>query len=72
MARHHGIRVAVLKDGSPSCGSSFVYDGSFSGKRVSDTGVTTAVLEQHGIRVFSEAEIDSADDWLKKIESAIG
>ena len=28
-ARHQGIRVAVLKQGSPSCGSAYVYDGRF-------------------------------------------
>ena len=71
-ARQHGIRAAILKDGSPSCGSSFVYDGSFSGTRASDAGVTAALLAQHGIRVFSENEIETAEEFLRKIESAIG
>jgi uncharacterized protein YbbK (DUF523 family) len=57
----NGCRFALLTDGSPSCGSSFVYDGSFSGRRVPGRGTTTALLEEHGIRVFSEAEIDALD-----------
>jgi uncharacterized protein YbbK (DUF523 family) len=64
-AQRHGCRFALLTDGSPSCGSSFVYDGSFSGRRVAGRGTTTALLEAHGIRVFSEAEIDALDAVLR-------
>jgi uncharacterized protein YbbK (DUF523 family) len=64
-ARAQLIRVAVLKDGSPSCGTSFTYDGTFTGSRTSAPGVTAALLEQHGVRVFSESEIDAADAFLQ-------
>ena len=67
-AQAHGARVAVLKDGSPSCGSGFVYDGSFSGRRRSDAGVTTALLEREGIRVFSEARLEEAAEYLGVLE----
>lgn len=33
-ARLESIRVAVLKEGSPSCGTSFTYDGTFTSRRV--------------------------------------
>jgi uncharacterized protein YbbK (DUF523 family) len=56
-ARAEGCRFALLADGSPSCGSTFIYDGEFSGNRHAATGVTTALLEQHGIRVFNESHI---------------
>jgi uncharacterized protein YbbK (DUF523 family) len=65
-ARAQRIRVAVLKDGSPSCGSTFTYDGTFTGARHSVPGVTAALLEQHGIRVFSDTQIDAADAWLRR------
>lgn len=61
----HGVRVAVLKEGSPSCGSSFSHDGSFSGTRVPLPGVTTARLRAAGILVFSELELDAADAALQ-------
>ena len=56
-AQKHGCRYALLTDGSPSCGSSFVYDGSFSGKRSIGPGVVTALLRQNGIEVYSENQI---------------
>lgn len=56
LVRQHGVRVAVLKAGSPSCGSAWSYDGSFSAARVALPGVTSAALQAAGVRVFSEAE----------------
>jgi uncharacterized protein YbbK (DUF523 family) len=66
-ARAHDIRAAVLKDGSPSCGTTFTYDGTFTGARHHVPGVTAALLEQHGIRVFSDTEIDAADAFLRRL-----
>ena len=63
--RDHGIKVAVLKDGSPSCATTTIYDGSFSGARRSDEGVTAAALRAAGVRVFSEQELDAADAVLR-------
>jgi uncharacterized protein YbbK (DUF523 family) len=63
-----GVRLAVLKDGSPSCGSGFIYDGSFRGQRRAGMGVTTARLEQRGIRVFSELRLEQAAEYLRKLE----
>lgn len=59
------VRVAVLKEGSPSCGTAVIHDGSFSGTRVRAHGVTAALLVQHGIQVFSEHEFDSADACIQ-------
>ncbi|WP_445681494.1 DUF523 domain-containing protein [Radicibacter daui] len=58
LARQQGCRFALLTDGSPSCGSSFIYDGSFSGARHDGEGVTVALLRQHGVTVFAEHQID--------------
>jgi uncharacterized protein YbbK (DUF523 family) len=68
-ARQKGIRVAVLKEGSPSCGSSFVYDGTFTGNKVMNAGVTTALLQSAGIQVFSEAQFAEADALLMSLET---
>jgi uncharacterized protein YbbK (DUF523 family) len=67
-AAAHGARLAVLKEGSPSCGSGFVYDGSFSGRRQAGRGVTAALLERHGIRVFSDLHVEEADEYLRSLE----
>jgi uncharacterized protein YbbK (DUF523 family) len=47
-----------LIDGSPSCGSGLIYDGSFSGGKHPGNGVTAALLKQAGIEVYSDREID--------------
>jgi uncharacterized protein YbbK (DUF523 family) len=54
-----GCGYALLIDGSPSCGSGFIYDGSFSGRRLSGEGVTAALLKANGIQVFSDREIET-------------
>jgi uncharacterized protein YbbK (DUF523 family) len=71
LAQQHRIRVAVLKDGSPSCGSSSIYDGTFSGTRFAGQGVTAALLEAHGVRVFSETAIEAADAWLDELKERV-
>jgi len=69
-ARRSGARMAILKEDSPSCATTRVYDGSFTGTRVPGTGVTTALLERHGIRVFPETALDAAAAHLMTLESA--
>ena len=54
-----GIKVAILKEGSPSCGSHKIYDGTFSHKLKDGQGVTAELLERKGIKVISEEEIDT-------------
>jgi uncharacterized protein YbbK (DUF523 family) len=63
----HGIRVAILKDGSPSCGSRSIYDGTFSGRQVDGEGITATRLRAAGVRIFSESEIDSAAAYLDSV-----
>lgn len=61
LARQNGCEHAVLTDGSPSCGSSLVHDGSFRGRTVSGNGVTASYLKQAGIAVFSHHQIEELD-----------
>jgi len=53
-AKRWGIKEAVLKARSPSCGAGQIYDGSFSGRLVEGDGVTTALLKREGIIVKNE------------------
>ena len=57
LARVHDCCFALLTEGSPSCGSGFIHDGSFSGGKHAAHGVTAALLLRHGIRVFGESQI---------------
>lgn len=66
LAREHGCRFALLVDGSPSCGSGFIHDGSFGGRKHVGAGVTAALLRDHGIEVFAETEIDALNSRLSR------
>ncbi|MFD0767376.1 DUF523 domain-containing protein [Bacillus sp. CGMCC 1.60114] len=51
----------ILKERSPSCGSSVIYTGEFNGEKQDGYGVTTALFRRYGFTVISE------DDFVKKI-----
>jgi uncharacterized protein YbbK (DUF523 family) len=67
-ARASRIRIAILKEGSPSCGTGYIYDGSFTGKKVAGAGVTAARLREAGVQVFSELKLEEADELLRRLE----
>jgi uncharacterized protein YbbK (DUF523 family) len=64
LAQSEQVTMAILKENSPSCGSAFVYDGSFSRKRLPGEGVTTALLRRHAIQVYSEHDLPSLEATL--------
>jgi uncharacterized protein YbbK (DUF523 family) len=56
----------VLKEFSPSCGSSMIYNGEFQGRKILGIGVTTALLKRNGIQVVSEERMtDLLQEKLK-------
>ncbi|EOI3576243.1 DUF523 domain-containing protein [Cronobacter turicensis] len=63
-AQDAGCTAALLTDGSPTCGSQFIYDGSFSGRRKSGMGVAASLLSAHGIAVFSEHNLADLIAWI--------
>ncbi len=69
VAREWNIRITILKEGSPSSGSHVIFDGSFTGSKVSGSGMTAAKLRQVGVHVFSEDEVAEAEMLLRKLEA---
>ena len=65
ICRRYGIKTAILKQNSPSCGSCAVYDGTFSRTLVAGRGITAALLAENGITVYDET------NWQEK-DSASG
>ena len=59
------IKVAILKEHSPSCGVNEVYDGTFKKRLVKGEGYLTRLLRQHGVRVISSDDISSYLEELK-------
>ena len=70
LCQKHNIKVAVLTEKSPSCGSKHIYDGSFSNRKISGAGVTATLLTQHGIHVFSQHELTQANMMLQQLACA--
>lgn len=67
-ARAAGCEAALMTDGSPTCGSQTIYNGRFQGEKKSGDGVAAALLRQHGIRVFSNEQIDELILWVNEKE----
>ena len=57
-AEANGISYAILKQGSPSCGSKRIYDGTFTGVKIDGMGVAAKLLRQNGIEIFDETQIN--------------
>lgn len=66
IVKEKGIRIAIMKDGSPSCGCKHIYDGSFSGKKKNGEGICARLLLESGVVVLSENDIDVAKVFLKE------
>ncbi len=64
-ANQFSVRFAIFKDGSPSCGTSYIYDGSFSGGKIKGCGVTTSLLKANGISVYNERNFEQLFSLLK-------
>lgn len=60
IARKNNVRVAILKEGSPSCGSKRVNDGTFTGTKIPGEGILARKLIEAGIPVFNEDEVHLA------------
>ena len=61
VVQHLGIREAVLKACSPSCGAGQIPSGSLDGRRVAGDGVTAALLKRAGIRVVTEMDLPGGE-----------
>ncbi len=51
-----GIKIAILKDRSPSCGSRTIHDGSFKNNMIEGLGLTARALIADGIKVYADTD----------------
>lgn len=58
VVQRYAITTAILKQRSPSCGSTQIYDGTHSGQRRDGLGVTTALLRRHDVTIWSEDDLE--------------
>lgn len=65
ICKNYGIEIALLKSKSPSCGFGYIYDGNFTGHLRKGNGVTASFLDENGIEIINEHELES---WLNKLK----
>ncbi len=66
-ALSEGVKMAIMKSKSPSCGKDFIYDGSFTKILINKEGLSVALLRKYGIKIFSEEELEDAYNYWKKL-----
>ncbi|MDU4882282.1 DUF523 domain-containing protein [uncultured Clostridium sp.] len=57
IAKKLNIKKAILKDGSPSCGVHYIYNGNFNGSKIKGMGITAQLLKESSIDIISELEL---------------
>lgn len=65
IANKHHVKYAIFKERSPSCGVHNIYDGTFSRSVISGKGITTRLLEENGIKVYSDEDIEELINNIK-------
>ena len=58
IAIQNNIKIAVLKEKSPSCGKDIIHNGKFDGELSPGNGITVNLFLKHGINIYKESEVD--------------
>lgn len=53
IAKMLGVKKALLKAKSPSCGNGKIYDGTFTNTLIEGDGITTKLLKENDIKVIT-------------------
>ena len=68
VAKENEVNFVILKERSPSCGSTHIYDGSFSGNIIPGQGITAKRLTEEKIKVFSEENLEEIEKYLIELD----
>lgn len=69
LAKENDVAFCIMKLDSPSCGSKYIYDGTFTDTKVPGQGLAVAYLRSEGFQVFSEEDLDKAESLLNSLEN---
>ena len=58
------IKIAILTEKSPSCGSAQIYNGQFERRLIAGQGLTTQLLRANGIQVFNQFQLHKVEALL--------
>ena len=68
LAKDNDVAFCIMKLDSPSCGSKYIYDGTFTDTLTEGQGLAVEYLRNAGFKVFGEDDIELAAEYLKEIE----
>ena len=57
LAKLYDTTIAILKENSPSCGSNYIYDGTFNHKKIKGMGIAALKLSKENIKLFTEENV---------------
>lgn len=57
LAKLYNSSIAILKEKSPSCGSNYIYDGTFNHQKIKGMGFTAQKLSKENIKLFNEENV---------------
>lgn len=66
LCKNENIEVALLKSKSPSCGNEEIYNGKFDKTLIQGKGLASMLLEQNGIKVFNENQLEELYKYIKE------
>ena len=69
LAKENDVVFAVMKQDSPSCGSKFIYDGTFTDTKIPGQGLAVEYLRNAGFKVFAEEDLEEALAYLEEAEA---
>lgn len=57
LAKLYDTTIAILKENSPSCGSNYIYDGTFNHQKIKGKGIAAHKLSKENIKLFTEENV---------------
>lgn len=57
LAKLYDATIAILKENSPSCGSNYIYDGTFNHQKIKGKGIAAHKLSKENIKLFTEENV---------------
>ena len=57
-ALDNDVKLAIVKEKSPSCGYRKIYNGKFDGTKIDGSGIFTRLLIEKGIKILTEEDFE--------------
>ena len=68
LAKEYDVAFCIMKQDSPSCGSKYIYDGTFTDTKIKGQGRAVELLRNAGYLIFDEEDIDKACALLENTD----